>query len=88
MSLVKSFFVIFFLAVLSPAYAGDIKLPLTKDTAAQLIQQQTKGKILSVDEDHYQNQTVFSVKVLHHNGKIKIFRLNAETGQQLKVKTK
>lgn len=59
-------------------------LPLTKDSAASLVQQQTQGKILSVDEKHKKGKTVFQVKVLHDEGKIKIFRLDAETGQKLK----
>lgn len=85
MFLLKSLIVVCF-TVLSPVYAGDVALPLTKDTAASLIQQKTKGKILSVDKQRNNGKTVFRVKVLHKDGKVKMFRMDAATGNRLKAK--
>lgn len=59
---------------------NDIQLPLTKESAAELVQIEQQGKILSVDSNKHNGKIIFRVKVLHENGKIKIYRLDRETG--------
>ena len=50
------------------AYAGDsvsgVALPLTKESAAEHVQTQSGGKILSVDEKQEGTKLLFKVKVL------------------------
>jgi len=62
---------------------NDIALPLTKKTAAELAQVETGGRVLSVDQEQYQNHTIFRVKVLHQDGKVKTYRLDRQTGYQM-----
>lgn len=62
---------------------NEISLPLTKKTAAELAQVETGGKVLSVDQEHYQDHIVFRVKVLHQDGKVKTYRLDQNTGSQM-----
>lgn len=62
---------------------NDIALPLTKKTAAELAQVESGGRVLSVDQEQYQNHTIFRVKVLHQNGKVKTYRLDRDTGYQM-----
>lgn len=62
---------------------NDIALPLTKKTAAELAQVESGGRVLSVDQEEYQNHTIFRVKVLHQDGKVKTYRLDRETGYQM-----
>ncbi len=59
---------------------NDIQLPLTKESAAELVQIESKGKILSVDKKSDHGKTIFRVKVLHDNGKIKVYSLDSDTG--------
>ncbi|MDH5357490.1 MAG: hypothetical protein OEY48_03515 [Gammaproteobacteria bacterium] len=59
---------------------NEIQLPLTKETAAELIQVESNGKVLSVDEELYLGKILFRVKVLHQDGKIKIYRLDPQSG--------
>ncbi len=67
-----------FLVFTGPSYGKDNdKKILDANTAAMLIQQQTKGKVLSVTPSRQNGQASFRVKVLHDDGKIKIYRLNA-----------
>lgn len=66
---------------ISSAWAEDtIQLPLTKQTAAEIIQLESSGKILSVDKDEADKKVIFLIKVLHDDGKIKIYKLDASTG--------
>lgn len=62
---------------------NEIALPLTKHTAAELAKIETGGKVLSVDEEQLGDTTVFRVKVLHNNGKVKVHRINGETGHAI-----
>jgi len=62
---------------------NDIPLPLTKKTAAELAQVETGGQVLSVDQEQYQNHSIFRVKVLHRDGKVKTYRLDRDTGSQM-----
>ena len=62
------------------ARVDNIPLPLTKNTAAELARIQSGGKILSVDEQKQGNRTIFRVKVLHNNGKVKIYHIDRDTG--------
>lgn len=62
---------------------NDIDLPLTQQTAAELAQVETGGRVLSVDQEQYQNHTIFRVKVLHQDGKVKTYRLDRDTGYQM-----
>ncbi len=85
MSLIRHCLLIITLLLAWPSYASDdIALPLTKDTAAKLIQQKTKGQVLSVDEENESGKILFHIKVLHESGKIKIYKLDAETGKETK----
>lgn len=59
---------------------NEIQLPLTKTSAAELIRLESKGKVLSVEEKRISDITLFRVKVLHKNGKIKIYSLDKATG--------
>jgi hypothetical protein len=59
---------------------NEISLPLNKHTAAELAKVETGGKILSVDEEMRGNQIIFRVKVLHNNGKVKVHRIDRDTG--------
>ncbi|MBD3633558.1 MAG: hypothetical protein HUJ23_01450 [Methylophaga sp.] len=62
---------------------NEIALPLTKHTAAELAKIETGGKILSVDEQRAGKNTIFRVKVLHNNGKVKVHRIDRDTGHTL-----
>jgi hypothetical protein len=59
---------------------NEIKLPLTKQSAAELIRVEKKGKVLSVDRVPYKSDFIFKIKVLHDNGTVKIYRLDPATG--------
>ncbi|MDC9724583.1 MAG: hypothetical protein PSN44_01500 [Gammaproteobacteria bacterium] len=59
---------------------NEIQLPLTKTSAAELIRLETKGQILSVEEKKVKGKTIFRIKVLHNNGKIKMYPLDPSTG--------
>jgi len=61
---------------------NEIQLPLTKASAAELIRIESKGKILSVDKKQLKGKKIFRIKVLHNNGKIKIYRLDPITGHR------
>lgn len=58
---------------------NEIQLPLTKKSAAELIQLEHNGKILSVDKQQLNGQAVFKIKVLHSGGKIKHYLLDPNT---------
>lgn len=62
---------------------NEIALPLTKNTAAELAKVETGGKILSVDEERRGEAVVFRVKVLHDNGKVKVHRIDRDTGHSV-----
>ena len=62
---------------------NEIALPLNRHTAAELAKIETGGKILSVDEEQRDSSVLFRVKVLHNNGKIKVHRINRDTGHTL-----
>lgn len=62
---------------------NEIALPLTKHTAAELAKIETAGKILSVDEHQTGDNVIFRVKVLHDNGKVKVHRIDRDTGHTL-----
>jgi len=59
---------------------NEIQLPLTESSAAELIRIESKGKILSVDKKDVEEKTIFRIKVLHNNGKIKMYQLDRATG--------
>lgn len=81
----------------SPAFADDhrpyeqepgnnineIALPLTTHTAAELAKVETGGKILSVEEEYYGSKTIFRVKVLHNDGKVKNHRFDRDSGHSV-----
>ena len=62
---------------------NDIQLPLTRESAAELVRIESDGKVLSVDEKKDNGDTIFRVKVLHENGKIKIYSVDQKTGHTL-----
>jgi len=59
---------------------NEIQLPLTKQSAAELIRVEYQGKVLSVSEGQYKDKDIFKIKVLHDNGKVKSYRLDPQTG--------
>lgn len=59
---------------------NEITLPLTQHTAAELAKIETAGKILSVNEETRDNKVIFRIKVLHDNGKVKVHRIDRDTG--------
>lgn len=69
------------------AFTGSViantALPLTKESAAEHIQQQSGGKVLSVDPKQDGDKQLFRVKVLHDDGKIKVYQLDAKTGREV-----
>ncbi len=79
----RLFFTLLILSTMSisSAWAEDtVELPLTKQSAADIIQVESKGKILSVDKDNADKKVIFLIKVLHKDGKVKIYKLDALTG--------
>lgn len=62
---------------------NEIALPLTKHTAAELAKIETGGKILSVEEQPSGDKLIFRVKVLHDNGKVKVHRIDRDSGHTL-----
>jgi len=59
---------------------NDIQLPLTKQSAAELIRVEYQGKVLSVNESQHKGRHVFRIKVLHDDGKVKYYKLDPQTG--------
>lgn len=60
----------------------EIQLPLTKESAAELIRMESKGKILSVERASFIDKFIYKIKVLHDDGKIKIYLLDAHTAHK------
>lgn len=60
--------------------ADETSLPLSKELAAKLIKLESKGRILSIESKKIDNKTVFQAKVLHDNGKMKMYLIDPETG--------
>jgi len=83
MLLIRHFFLSITLILAWPSFANDdIGLPLTKESAANLIQQKSGGQVLSVDTESENGKTLYRIKVLHESGKIKIYNLDAQTGKK------
>jgi len=59
---------------------NEIQLPLTKSSAAELVRVESNGKVLSVNKKEVKGNIIFRVKVLHKDGKIKIYPLDSQTG--------
>ena len=59
---------------------NEIQLPLTKESAAELIRVESGGKTLSVSSKKYKEEIIFHIKVLHDDGTIRVYRLNPKTG--------
>jgi len=59
---------------------NDIQLPLTKQSAAELIRVEYQGKVLSVNESQHKGKDMFRIKVLHDDGKVKYYKLDPQTG--------
>jgi uncharacterized membrane protein YkoI len=59
---------------------NEIQLPLTKQSAAELIRVEYQGKVLSVNESQHKGKDVFRIKVLHDDGKVKSYKLDPQTG--------
>ncbi len=77
--------VIFYVLVSPSAFAvnlpnADIQLPLTKQSAAEVIQQKYQGKLLSVNEENTGGNIIFLIKMLHDDGEMKVYSLDAATG--------
>jgi uncharacterized membrane protein YkoI len=95
MLLLRYLFIFMILSLSAPLFAkyladdiepgdgvNEIQLPLSKESAAELIRMESKGKILSVEEKPYRGKFIFKIKVLHDDGKIKIYRLDPQTAHQ------
>ncbi len=65
--------------VVPPAYGRNEEIDL--ENAAALVQQQTRGKILSAKEVEIEGRRRFQVKVLLPDSRIKVFLVNPETGK-------
>lgn len=61
-----------------------IPLPLTTDSAAELAQLRTGGKVLSVEEQQRNSFTLYLIKVLHDNGRVRTYRFDRDTGETLR----
>lgn len=59
---------------------NEIELPLTKQSAAELIRIESHGKVLSVDKKPHKGKFIFRVKVLLDNGTVKFYKLDPDTG--------
>jgi len=75
-------FIIFFISssAFSEHLSDSILLPLSKESAAQLIKLESKGNILSIEEKKLNNKAVFQAKVLHDDGKMKMYLIDPGTG--------
>jgi uncharacterized membrane protein YkoI len=95
MFLLRYLFILMLLSLSAPLFAkyladdiepgdgvNEIQLPLTKESAAELIRMESKGKILSVEEKPHEGTFIFKIKVLHDDGKIKIYRLDPTTAHE------
>jgi len=95
MFLLRYLFTIMLLTLSAPLFAkyladdiepgdgvNEIQLPLTRESAAELIRMESKGKILSVEETPHRGKFIFKIKVLHDDGKIKIYRLDPQTAHE------
>ena len=67
-------------SVHAQAAEHNVNLPLTKQSAADIIQSESNGKILSVNKKASNDKTIFIIKVLYDNGKVKNYSLDAATG--------
>lgn len=72
--------ILFLISTISFASEAETQLPLTKQSAAEMIQAGSQGKILSVDKKETDGKTLFLIKVLYDDGKIKTHSLDALTG--------
>jgi len=61
--------------------AGHLQLPLTQESAAELIRSETGDKVLSVDSEKVENETFFRVKVISKQGRVKVYRVASSTGE-------
>lgn len=59
---------------------NEIQLPLTKQSAAELIRVEYQGKVLSVNESQHKGKDVLRIKLLHDDGKVKYYKLDPQTG--------
>ena len=60
---------------------NHLHLPLTQESAAELIRSETGGKVLSVDSENVENETFFRVKVISKQGRVKVYRVVSSTGK-------
>jgi uncharacterized membrane protein YkoI len=82
MKLYKALLSTLLISIASIVYAEQ-SLPLTKETAATQVQAESGGKVLSVDDKTEGSLQIFRIKVLHDDGKIKIYQLDAATGKKV-----
>jgi uncharacterized membrane protein YkoI len=67
-----------FLAALlagTPAYAAG----LTLQDAVAKVERETHGKVLSAETKHNGRQTVYRIKVLTHDGQVRVIEVPAES---------
>jgi uncharacterized membrane protein YkoI len=62
--------------MLSQAHDG-----ISADRAAVMVREATGGRILSVDKQEKKDVTVYRVKVLMADGRVRVIQVNATTGQ-------
>jgi uncharacterized membrane protein YkoI len=72
--------ILFSISSLSFASENDVQLPLSKQSAAEIVQKKSQGKILSVDKKETAEKTFYLIKVLHNDGEIKVHSLDVLTG--------
>ncbi len=80
----RNLIIIALLFLSSPVFSAhveaEMKLPLTKESAAQLVKSESKGKILTIETKNINNKDIFRIKVLHDSGRMKIYLIDPETG--------
>lgn len=80
----RNFIIIAILFLSSPVFSAhlsdDIKLPLTQETAAQLVKSESKGKILSIETRVINDKNIFRIKVIHDSGRMKVYLIDPKTG--------
>lgn len=57
---------------------------LTLEQAMEKVQRETKGTVLATDTLHYGRTTVYSIKVLTPEGRVKVVRVRAQADKNEK----
>ncbi len=66
------------LAALVAAPLNAVAAPLTLQDAIARVERETHGKVLTAETKHAGRQTIYRIKVLTHDGQVKIVEVPAE----------